>query len=450
MKKLILSGLLLLFSLTAQAQEVLTLEQCRSMALEHNKQMTAARRQTEASRYLLKSMKGNFFPNLSAYGTDVYASMDGSLNIPGGNLPVFLPTLSPTTPAGFAYFPGIDLNLKVKNVLMAGIQLEQPLYMGGKIRAGYRMAQAGSRVATLQEQLTASEVIWETENAYAQLVQAQELKKVAESYRALLEELLKVVESAQRHGLKPQNDVLKVRVKLNESELQVRKADHGCRLATMNLCHWTGQPLSTSLTIEPTYPYVPQLEDHPQGDIMNRPEYGMLSQQVEVAREQVKLERSEMLPQVGLRGSFDYTNGVKVNGQKLLNKPGFAVMLNVTLPLYHFGERHNKVKAAKMKLEQAQLEQANLNEKMQLELTQALHNLDEAQLENEIADRSLEQAAENLRLSKDEYEAGMEILSDYLEAQTLWQQAYATQVNARFALYLQYVKFLKATGQLVR
>ena len=447
MKNNIILGLLFLSSLTGFGQEVLNLQQCREMALDNNKQMAAAVKQTEGALYMQKSFKGNFFPDFKAYGNDMFATMDGTLSVPGGNLPVFLPT-NPTVPAGFAYFPGIDLNMKVKNIFMAGVQLEQPLYMGGKIRAAYQMSKLGTEVARLNERLTASEVILQTENAYALLVKAQEMKKVAVSYESLLRELMKVVESAHQHGLKPKNDVLKVQVKLNESELSIRKADNACRLATMNLCHLIGKPLDSELLIEAVYPHVPANAAVGTASIGDRPEYSMLNRKVALAEQEVKLQRSTMLPQVGVRGSFDYTDGVKVNDQKLFNKGGFAVMLNVTVPIYHFGERQNKVKAAKAKLEQARLEQTDLNEKMRLELMQAENNLDEARLEAELADRSLEQAAENQRVSKSEYEAGLETLSDHLEAQALWQDAYATQVNARFQMYLKYVQYLKAAGQL--
>lgn len=438
-----------MFSIGAVAQETLTLKQCRDLALENNKQMAAAVRQTESARYMQKSFKANYFPNLKAYGTDIYASMDGSLNVPGGNLPVFLGT-STNLPIGFAYFPGIDLKMKVNNVIMAGVQLEQPIFMGGKITAAYKMSKLGTEVSLLNEKLTASEVILQTENAYAMLVKAQEMKKVAYSYNELLKELMKVVESAHKHGLKPQNDVLKVQVKLNESELAMHKADNACRLAMMNLCHMIGKPLDTTVTIESTYPHVPEANNGEAYTIADRPEFDMISKKVELAHQQVKLQRSEILPKIGVRGSYDYTNGVKVNNQKLFDKAGFSVMLNVSMPLFHFGENQNKIRAAKSKLEQARLEQNDLNEKMQLELQQSANNLDEARLEAELADKSLEQAAENQRVSKSQYDAGLETLSDYLEAQSLWQKAYATQVDAHFQMYLQYVKYLKAAGKLLQ
>ena len=450
MKKNFILGLLLLLPFSVKGQEMLTLQQCREMALENNKQMAAAVKQTQGAHFMQKSFRGNFLPNFSAYGTDFYGSIDGSLNIPGGNLPVFIP-IKPdlNIPIGFAYFPGLDLNMKVKNMFMAGVKVEQPIYMGGKIMAAYRMSKLGVQASKLQERLTASEVILETENAYALLVKANEMKKVALSYQALLTELMKVVESANKHGLKPKNDVLKVQVKLNESELAIRKAENACRLATMNLCHLIGKPLTAELQIESAYPHVAPQGADALATIFDRPEYGMLDKKVAVAKQEVKLQRSELLPKIGVRGSYDYMNGLKVNEQKLFDKGSFSVMVNVTVPIFHFGERYYKVRAAKTKLEQARLQQADLNEKMTLELTQAENNWDEAKLEADLADRSLEQATENQRVSKSQYEAGLETLSDHLEAQALWQQAYATQVDAHFQLYLHYVKYLKASGRLV-
>ena len=450
MKKKFTLILLFFCAITLHAQELLTLDQCRQLALDNNKRMVAASKQTQAAYYTVKSYKGNFFPNFIASGTGLYSTADGTFNIPGGNLPTFLPDANgqPTPNGGFAYFPGIDLNYKVRTVWMGGIQVEQPIFMGGKILAAYRMATLGKQMAQLNENLTATEVILETDQAYALMVKAQEMNKVAESYHAVLQELMKNVQSAYKHGLKSKNDVLKVQVKLNESELSIRKAENALRLANMNLCHLIGKPLTETLQISDDFPVIEQALETQINDITARPEYSLLNKQVDMAKQQVKLFRSELLPQVGIRGSYDYIHGLKVNEQTLFDKGNFSVMLNVTIPLFHFGERINKVRASKAQLEQVRMEQADLNEKMYLELTQAANNLDVAKLQTALADRSLEQADENRRISKGEYEAGLEPLSDHLEAQALWQQAYETKVDAHFQLYLSYVKYLKAAGTL--
>ncbi len=449
MKKPILLLCICCCPLLLPAQEMLSLKTCRDMALKYNKEMAASVKQTESARYTAKSYWSNFFPDFSATGTALYSTADGSFGIAGGNLPTFLLNDGlPVANGGYAYFPGVNLDYKIGWMYMGGIQLEQPIYMGGKIRAAYKMATLGKQLAQMNETLTATEVILQTDQAYAQVVKATEMKTVADKYNAVLAELKKNVDSAYRHGLKPQNDVLKVQVKLNESELGIRKAENALRLATMNLCRLIGKPLDEMVLVSEDFPDIEQDLQLQVMDISARPEYGILEKQTGIAGQQVRLNRSEMLPQIGIRGSYDYIHGLEINDQNLFNKGSFSVLLNVSIPLFHFGDRNNKVRAAKAKLEQARLQQQNLNEQLLLELTRAANDWDEAKLECEIADRSLEQAEENMRVSKSQYEVGLETLSDHLEAQALWQQAYQTRIDARFQQYVSYVAYLKASGTL--
>lgn len=453
MKKKILIVTGLLFGVTGNlfAQEKLSLKQCREMALTYNKEMAAASRQTEAARLMMLSYKANFLPNFTANGFGLYSTADGSLNIPGGNLPVLAPvgTAGQFAPNGsFAYFPGLNLDYKIGTIYTGGVQMEQPLYMGGKIRAAYKMSQLGREMAHWNEALTVSEVILSTDEAYVQVIKAKEMKKVADKYHTLLTELHRSVESAYQHGMKSQNDLLKVQVRLNESELLLRRATNAFRLATMNLCHYIGQSLTAEIDISDEFPEIEKEHKIQVYDITARPEYNILNKQVAIAEQQVKLNRSELLPKVGVRGSYDYLHGLEINDETFMKQGSFSVFLNVSVPLFHFGERTNKVRSAKVKLQQTKLELENANEKMLLELTQAANNLDEARLESELADRSLAQAEENMKVSGKQYEAGLETLSDYLEAQLLWQQAYQTRVDAHFQLYVKYIAYQKAAGEL--
>lgn len=298
MKKISIILLSILCPSSLFAQETLSLQQCREMALQYNKEMAASVKQTESALYTMKSYKGNFFPNFTANGMGLYSTADGGFGIEGGKMPVILyDAAGNLVPTGiYTHFPGINLDYKVGTVYMGGIRVEQPLYMGGKIRAAYRMSVLGKEMAEMNEALTATEVILKTDKAYALVVKAQEMKKVADKYNAVLRELLSNVESAYKHGLKPQNDVLKVQVKLNESELSIRKAENALRLATMNLCHLIGKPLVSDIRISGDYPAVEKGMDVQVSDISARPEYAILDKQVEIAGQQMRLNRSELLP----------------------------------------------------------------------------------------------------------------------------------------------------------
>ena len=196
----------------------------------------------------------------------------------------------------------------------------------------------------------------------------------------------------------------------------------------------------------------------PAVDLMARPEYRLLDRKAELAREQLRLARSERLPQVGLVGNYGYLHGVELNGQNLLGGWAFTAGVQVSVPIFHFGGRSNKVRSARARFEQAQAERldggggpgnpADGGELLQLEATQAANNLDEAQLEIRLAESSLAAADENLRLSRRQYEAGVETLSDHLEAQAMWQQAHRTEVEARIDGYLRWLEYRKAAGLL--
>ena len=451
MRKIILSAMAAAMACAPLgAQETLTMEQCRRLALDNNKQIKAARQQTLAATLTKKSYKAMFLPDFSLSGTGLYNNSDGSLSIAGGNLPVFSYAADGSTAltGDYAYMPTTDIDYKIGLIYTAGITLQQPIYQGGKIRAAYNMAKLSEQMATQNERLTSTDVILDTDKAYALLVRANEMLKVAQKYNELLTELLRNVESAHSVGLKPQNDVLKVQVKLNESELQLRRAENAIRLAKMNLCYCIGRPLIDDIEVADSMPSLLAVAPSATLDITSRPEYAILEKKVEIAQQNVKLTRGDMLPKVGLQLGYNYAHGIEIGDRYLLHKGSFSAILNVSIPLFHFGERSNKVKSAKAELAQSQLEQADLNEQMTLELAQAANNLDEALLECQIAERSLEQADENLRLSGSQYKVGVETLSDHLEAQSLWQQAYATQVDSRYSLYITYLSYQKAAGTL--
>ena len=135
--------------------------------------------------------------------------------------------------------------------------------------------------------------------------------------------------------------MLKVQVKLNESELNIRKADNALRLATMSLCHYIGKPLTADIRTADTFP---KCTGHPaaNSDISARPEYAILNQQVAIAKQQVKLNRSELLPKIGVKGSYDYIHGLEISDQDLFDGGSFSVLLNVSVPLFHFGANSNK------------------------------------------------------------------------------------------------------------
>lgn len=453
-----------------QAQ-TLTLAECRAKAVEHNKSLTTAKVKLDKQKYEMASYKANFFPTMKLFSTDFYSTLRGQFAIDGGHLPIY--SLTPSgqyvpnvivnpdgsyTMGQYADFPNQKLDWKLKNMVFGGLSVMQPIYTGGKVSTAYSMSKIGVELANENVRLTQSEVIVNTDEAYILAIKAKELGDVARSYKTLLVELKKNVDAAFKHGMKTRNDVMKVQVKLNEADLNIQKADNAYRLALMNLSHIIGVPLDSYVASSDSRPSV-ELEtlntlssestvNTGDKSFASRPEVSMLDKKTELARQNVKLAKSDNLPTVAAGGNVVYANGGEMSGKRLINDASASVGIMVTMPLDFFGATSNKVRSAKAAYQIAQLEQQDLNEKMMLELSQASNNLSEAKSEVTLCQNALEQAAENMRLSKQQYEVGFEPLSDYLEAQALWQQASSNLVQARSQLSLAITKYKKAKGEL--
>ena len=462
------SILLLLFvAISSQlcAQQTITLNEARERALSANKDVKKSQLTREQASYEAESYKSLYYPRVNLIAADLYSTAKGDITITGGHLPIYtlnpqagqyIPNVTPNADGSYtlnqyADFPDKKMGYKVQNVFMGGIQLQQPLYMGGKITAAYNMAQIGQQMATENIRLSENEVIVNTDEAYIQAVRAKELANVARSYQTLLQELQKNVDAAVRHGMKTHNDQLKVQVKLNEAQLSIQKADNAYRLARMNLCHLMGLPLDTH--IEVVSPENDVLADvtadtDASNTTVSRPEHNLMRAKAELAEKQVKLTKSDFMPNIALIGGYSYTNGAELAGKKLLDSGSGFVAITLKMPLLTFGERTSKVNSARAKHQIALLEQQDIDEKLTLQLTQSINNLEEAQSEVALTKESLKQAEENMKQSKQLYEVGIEPLSDYLDAQALWQKASADVVEARCQQLLAHTKYLRAAGKL--
>lgn len=464
MKKNILVIVLMVMSGVTSVAQTLTLQECREMALQYNKDRKSAALAVEQAQYTRKSVKAMFFPDFSLEGFGAFSNGSGGLGYDITGVKAGLGDI-----AGFAYQHNIInqdqytsltqrigslpnnvdiVKYKIDWVYGGSVVMKQPIYMGGKIFAGYNKSKYAVELYKQLQRKTDADVLEEVDQAYATLVKTNELLAVAQKYQELLSELDKNVESAVKHGMRLQNDRMKVQVKLNEVQLQIRRAENGIRLATMNLCHVIGQPLNSKIQVSKEYPRVDDAMTLQTMDVSARPEYAVLDYQANIAKEDIKSVRSDMLPHIALLAQYGYVGGVKVNGRRLLDSWNFAGGVTVSVPLYHFGEHTNKLKAAKVKYQQAVLDKENKTEMMLLQLSQTANNLDESQLECQLAEKSLLEAENSMNISHKMYLAGSETLSDYLESQATWQKAYETRVNSYFQRYLASVKYLKAAGTL--
>lgn len=460
MKSIYMLVVLLFLSSGVKAQVMLDLQKCREMALESSKKMAIASRQVEKATYDRKNYRANFLPKLSVSAMYAYMQKRLSFDIEGGYLPTFVPgtdgklypnaDLQNGSPVfkEYAFLPDIDLKLGLRGAYMANVLLEQPVFMGGKVRTAFRMSVIGQEMSELNERYNRAEVIAEADEAYWQYLKVHEMVVAAEKYKAVVGELVRNIEDAFRTGMASQNDLLKVRVKENEAELTLQKARNGKSLSRMNLCRIIGIDLYAELQVTDTLQegLTPGLLDEIAG-ISSRPEYNILEKEVELKKRQVDLTRADFLPQLGVSVSYGYMDGLTLNG-KSSGEVSFTAMASLKIPIYNWGEGRNKVRSMKTEEEMSRLKQENMVQLMQLEVARARYNVQDALTRVNLTRYSLAQAKENLTVSKNHYEVGMETLTNYMEAQAQWQKAWSDWIEAKAELRLSEMRYLRATGRL--
>ena len=333
----------------------------------------------------------------------------------------------------------------MKNGTIGSLMAVQPVFAGGQIVNGNKLAKVGEDVSRLQLQLSENEVERQTEQYYWQLVSLQEKMKTIEAVEALLADIFKDVDVAVRAGVAMRNDLLQVQLRQNDIESQKVKLQNGIDIVRLLLAQYCGLS-SHSFTVSVGDGFavatIPQQQDHQQS-LLQTAEYQLLQKQVEATGLQHKMEIGKNLPSVGIGAGYNYHNLME-------NDRTFGmVFATISIPISDWWGGSYAVKRKKIARQQAEEQLADNAELLKIRMQNAWNNVEESRLQLHIAQRSIKQAEENLRLNRDYYRAGTSKMSDLLEAQLLYQQALDRCTDAYADMQNKLLEYRQATGQQV-
>lgn len=457
-------GVLLGLSFRLQAQDIdtlqLNLDVCRSMAIENSKTVQLAAQDQQIAAGQKKVARASWLPNISASATGMYnknqfqtelmlptktfnpltGQLDPNIALnPLTGEPIIGPDGNPVFNT-YAYLP---LDITLYGGMLASVTADQPIYAGGKIIAANKMANIGENMAEENRVLKTNAVIYEADRTYYQYMSVKEKVKLAKKYQDLLSELVDVVTDSYETGMINKNELLKVQVQYNEATLQLQKAKTGMELSRMDLCRVLGIDFTAPLQITDSLSYAFDLKNMDQpATASNRIEYQLLQQQIKMAEQNIKMVRGDYLPQAGVSVGYNYFN-IGLQDLDNYDSHGISAIGNVKIPITTFGERKGKMQVARAELQQKKLQLEQASQLLQLEIEQARLNYKDALTRVAMSRESLKQARENLRISKDNYDLGMETIVNLLEAQAKWQKAYSNKIDAVTEFKVQESNYLR-------
>lgn len=444
MQKTILSAALLMGCLSLHAQRVLTLEQCRDAAINHNIAVRSANRSLEKAQEQKKEAFTKYFPTVAAAGFTYHSSKDvvrGDINtsdvIPSSiasSIPEAIATMIPSSvPVGL-----------MRNGTAAGITAVQPVFMGGQIVNGNKLAKVGVTADDLQRQLSEREVRLTTNQYYWNVVTLQEKLHTLQQTQQMLRSLEKDVNTAVKAGVALRNDLLQVQLQENQVEAAMLEVNNGIKASRQVLGQYIGLSDSSFVVSgmeakDSTFVLPVAMRRDPSVAAANMTESRLLEQNVQGTILNHKLEVGKNLPSVAVGAGYDYV--------RLVHKDNTfgMVFATVSIPISSWWGGSHAIKWRKIEEQEAREQLADKQQLLSIKVEKEWDDVTVAYRKTLIARKGIEKSCENLRLNQQFYHAGTGKMTDLLEAQRQVQQSRDQWVEAVAAYQLRLAEYEEMT-----
>lgn len=455
---------------------LMSLEECRALALQNNKQLMISRQRIDKAHYQNKEAFAAYLPAIDFAGGYAYNQKEISIFDSDQLLP--LKTFNPATgsyefnlvtnpatgkpittpdgkpiPSQVALIPKESMTYDIHNVFFGAITLTQPIYMGGKIVAMNRLTHFAEDLAREMHNDEAQNVVYAVDAAYWQVVSLKAKHDLAVSYVNLLDSLDRNVRLLLDQGMATRADLLSVDVKLNTARVDLTKVENGLVLSRMALAQLCGMPINSPMRLvdeENENLHAPQ--PVVQADIADayerRSDLRALSLGIKIADQQKKVALSSMLPNVALVGTYSFSNPNMFDGFSKKFAGQFSVGVVVRIPLWHWGGNYNKYKAAETDETILKLRLEDAREMVDLQISQASYRAQEARKTFAATESNLASADENLRTATLGFREGMVTSDDVMAAQTAWLKANSENIDAMIDVQLCNTYLSKVLGTL--
>lgn len=405
-------------------QHIYTLDECINSALKYNVKVRNAENDLEMAKHDKKEAFTKYFPNISAVGSGFIA-----------NEPLVQMQMSPEAKMEM-----------LKDGMLGGISATMPLFTGGQIVNGNKLAELGVNMKALQKKQTDDEVRLEVERYFWQIVMLKEKLKTISLVEKQLERLETDVQASVDAGIVTRNDLLQVQLKKNDVLSGKIQLENSLNVSLSLLGQYIG---AKSDSIDVAFVVEEHLSESPQTLFCNHTdavertnEYGLLKQNLQASKLQYKMAVGKNLPTVAIGGGLVYDNFVMGQDQSF-----YMGFVTVSVPISGWWGGTHSIKKQKLQVKNAENLLNDNSEMLVIRMQNVWNTLNDSYRKAEIALLSVEQSLENLRLNMDYYSAGTATMSELLDAQTLYQQSRDKYVEAYTNYELSKREYLQATGR---
>ncbi len=326
-------------------------------------------------------------------------------------------------------------------------RIEQIIYAGGRVRAAYRQSLARYSIAQQNQEQAMLDMRFAADDAYWGVSAMQLYLAATDEYVNIIRSLYDVVQERYREGYVPRGDVLQVEARLSDAEYSRIAIKNNYDAAIHRFNNLRRE--SDTLTVVLTNSIIDSLAMPTRitfGEIIQRrPDVRVAEQSVNVAEYGVRLARASYNPSLkaGVSGSWQ-TFSPNFSAKTYLDG---ALVVGVSVPIFHWGERRHAVAAARRNVELQEINLENLHEDISLEEADGWSALLSSYSQMQSSLRNVDIASRNLSISTYSYQAGQATLLDVLQAQISWIQIYTNAITARYNYAVAWSAYMRITAR---
>ena len=337
---------------------------------------------------------------------------------------------------------------KVNQAVYGIANVTMPLYSGGRIKYGIESAEYLEKAAMLNVENDKEAVVYNTIQAYTNLYKSSKtLTVIKENLNASVQRD-SLFSRLEQNGILARNDLLKAQLTTSNIELSLLDAQNNFNIATINMALLLGLQENTSIEVDSNFVNVPlQLKPFIEMENMalqNRKDAQAIAFQKRAAAVGVKIAKSEAYPTIALTGGY-----IAADIPKLLTVTNAVnIGLGVQYNIASLWKNNTKLTQARAREVQLSATESLINDGIKLQLNKDYQNYLFAQKKIDVYEKSITQATENYRITKNKYDNNLVTITDLLEADISLLQAKLNASVAKADAALAYNKILSTTGTL--
>jgi len=411
-------------SVLAAEKPVFTVQDAVALALEHSPVLKIAEENWRRTTGAVRTAKGSARPSLGISGTYIRYDKVEEVEIA----------------------PGQSVKLGQIDARNATATIAQPIDISGIIGARIDAAEYERQAAEFDLRATREDVALAVQSAYLGVMRADDNRVVAAESVERLRKYLALAEARVDAGTAARFDILRAKTEVANAEQGLIAAENALRIAHARLANTIGRDVPEDADFQLPEPGLKDglsEEKLVEQGLANRPEAASAAISVKAAERGIHVARMELRPTMQVSANYNYRGNTSLFQPREFTSDA---MLAVSLPIFDGGVTRGRVEQARATTASAMARKEQVDLNIKLDVQQACSDLQNAQKRLAVAEATLEEARESLRLADVRYESGVSLAVEVTDAQVALTSAETNLVGAKYDVYLAQAQLNRAIG----